>query len=517
MKIGPGVIDSLCKQVNRISNHEVDSDDDFDNYEPAEASCEPAVVEGQLCNLPYELYDLPNLREILSVETWNLCLTEEERISLTAYLPDMDEQTFWLTMNELLGGNDMHFGNPVDIFFKRLKGGFYPPKVVALRECLQFMQRRKYYHSLRSYHDNMVQMLNDMKRLWNPCGMDIGVKERIQMWRTRRTCRRNNLLDLNTVPEDGELLGEESKSDIVGHQVAKQKKFVTPKCSAKGVLKVKASGNYSFLNHNGKGVLKVLPKVPTFPQSTPLGIGRGVLDQNVNPLPVPLFFRNSGCVDEPSLPWPKVGASEVRMLLEEPQCTLNQQGTVLRTSRYSDSSNLKRKTMNSSLDNISGLGKHRLFRSNVGGSPSAEYESFTDVGVKRHSADGKDSWHNCGMVNKGTSMNLLRPFPFKLQGAEQKMRPMPEEHTINHPRPLDMVPRISDASFSKQEIKMTSTSDQMKDSENRYGKLNVSERFKDANVFPLTYKRRKAQVKNKSLEFGKPLSAGADSNFAFTE
>ena len=68
----------------------------------------------------------------------------------------MDQQTFWLTMKELLVGNDIFFGSPLDIFFNRLKGGCYPPKVGCFREGLEFLQRIKYYHSMRFYHDNMT-------------------------------------------------------------------------------------------------------------------------------------------------------------------------------------------------------------------------------------------------------------------------------------------------------------------------------------------------------------------------
>ena len=95
-KIGRHVsgVSSDCRQVSYSSN--VDNmvleenqasgtcfEDDSDDCEFEEVRCELGVVEGQLCNIPFELYDLPDLREILSLDTWNSCLTEDERLIWT--------------------------------------------------------------------------------------------------------------------------------------------------------------------------------------------------------------------------------------------------------------------------------------------------------------------------------------------------------------------------------------------------------------------------------------------------
>ncbi|KAJ6675105.1 DNA-BINDING PROTEIN-LIKE [Salix viminalis] len=85
-----------------------DSGNDSDDCELAELNCELGMVE------------------------------EEERFHLSAYLPDMDQEMFCLTMKELFDGSEIYFGNPLDEFFKKLKAGFYPPKVACFREGLQF-------------------------------------------------------------------------------------------------------------------------------------------------------------------------------------------------------------------------------------------------------------------------------------------------------------------------------------------------------------------------------------------
>lgn len=583
LKIGQRGVGGFCNQISdfnvkdmkmKKSNiHGIDYEDQFDDNELAEMGCELGMVEGQFCNIPYELYDLPNLREILSLETWNSCLTEEERFSLSAYLPDMDQQTFWLTMKELLGGSDLYFGNPLDTFFKRLKAGFYPPKVTSLRECLQFMQRRKYYHLLRSYQDNMAEMFKEMSRLWNQCERSISNQERIHMWRTRRKHKGNNLLDLNTIPEDGDFLCEETNSDAPLHHLSKKinsvgskrsdnifsslsangMKFISPNCNAKGSLKLKESFYGSVQNPypkitasdileksrtQPKGLLKVVPKVPfrldntkvvqRQPQPTLLASGKGLVDTKISSLPAPVYFRDTVGQHEYPLLQQKVGDVDVHTTLEEPQCVLNQQESAIKTSRYSESSTLTRKIkreMNPSLDDVDDLGVQKLSRSNAGRASNVEYESLMDsTSEKRYRFGGKNYWQNLGLGSKGISESSLIQFPFRIQcyGGEWQIKPKQEEHVANHPRISDMVSNNSNLVVGKRETYVASPSDQMKAhsdacvkiSEKLTVKPGVSERSKAEPTLPLTYKRRKAQVKHNSLQFGKPLTTGLDLNTA---
>ncbi|KAL5792095.1 hypothetical protein ACOSP7_000689 [Xanthoceras sorbifolium] len=526
-------------KIEKRSVPGVDLEDDSDDYELAEMNCEFGLVEGQLCNIPYELYDLPNLREILSIETWNSCLTEEERFSLSAYLPDMDQQTFWLTMKELLGGSDMYFGSPLDIFFKRLKGGFYPPNVTSFRECLQFLQWRKYYHSLRSYHDNMTEMFKEMNRLWSQCEMTIGVEGRIYKWRTRRQKRVNNLLDLNTIPEDGDLLGEWTNSDAALHPLSKKinplgskrvnntfsslsaggMKIVPPNCNAKGVLKLRASPNCALQNHNPKisssdileqcrsepkGLLKVVPKVSSIglehskvvlrqPQPNLLGSNKGSVDRRISSLLVSVYLRDICGLGESPFLRPKAGDNEVPTTLGQSKCVLNRQESSIRTSRCSEASTsmrkIKRET-NSSSDDIADIGDKKLF----------EYESLMEA--KRSNVGAKAWWQNLGTGRNGISVSSITQFPLKdpCYERERQIKPMREEHTTVHPANADMVSRISDVDIVKQEIQAASSLDQMKgrsdasvkNPEKLFGNPSVSQGFKDDLVLPLTYKRRKA-------------------------
>ncbi|XP_044491261.1 uncharacterized protein LOC123215293 [Mangifera indica] len=549
LKISQQDVGGFCKHISNLNGKDmkvekntvldVDSEDD---HELAEVGCELGMVEGQMCNIPYELYDLPDLREILSMETWNSCLTEEERFFLSAYLPDVDQQTFWLTMKELLGGSDMYFGNPVDTFFKRLKGGFYPPKVACFRQCLQFMQRTKYYHSLRSYHDKMVAMFKDMSKQWSQCEMSIGVHGRIHTWRTRRKHGGNNLLDLNTVPEDSDLLGDETNSIIPEHHLSKKMKLVssnpannnflslsterlkivTPNCNAKGFLKLKASRKSLLQNHNPKvtaadtsekyrsepkGVLKVVPRVPSIPLEHSKVMPRQL--QPISCLPTSASFREAGALGELPFLQHRVGDGEVHMTKKEPWCVLNQQESAAGISRFSESSTsarMVRREMDTSLDDTVDLVEQKLSRSNVGRSVNVESESLMDtMGPKRYYFGGTGS--------KGIHESSLAKFPFKIQCYEGmcQIKPMQQEYITVNPSIPNMVPRVPDVGISKQETEVRS-SDQI----NCQMDVSVknSEGLKNEPVFPLTYKRRKAQVKHKPFDFGKPLTAGPDLNSA---
>lgn len=143
--------------------------DDYDTLEWGETGVEFCHLDNQTCSIPLELYDLPGLEDILSVDVWNECLSEEERFSLSKYLPDMDQETFMLTLKELFTGSNFHFGSPIKMLFSMLKGGLCEPRVALYRHGLKFFQRRQHYHLLRKHQNNMVSSLCQMRDAWLNC------------------------------------------------------------------------------------------------------------------------------------------------------------------------------------------------------------------------------------------------------------------------------------------------------------------------------------------------------------
>lgn len=540
------------KKRGKRSVRSVELEDSSDDCELAEVNCEFGLVEGQLCNIPYELYDLPNLRDILSLETWNSCLTEEERFYLSAYIPDMNQQTFWLTMKELLGGSDMYFGSPLDTFFERLKGGYYPPKVTSFRECLHSLQRRKHYHSLRSYNDNMTGMFKEMSKLWSQCDMNVGIEGRLYKWRTRQLKRSNSLLDLNTIPEDGDLLCEWTNSDAARHYLSRRvnplgnkianntlpllsaggMKFVSPNCGTKGVLKLRAPSNSSTQNPNlkmtssgrsePKGLLKVGPKVTPIgfehskavlrqPQLTSLGSNKGLVDHRISSLPVSLLLRDRCGPGESPIVQQKIGETELQTTLGLSNCVLNRQESPVRASRFSEGSSRKiliKRGISPSSDYIADLGGRKLFRTS-----NVEYESSVDqIDAMRSDVGAKAWWQNLSLGSGDVSVIPTTQFPLKDLSYKRN-------HSYVHQTNLA---RISDFDVGKQEPQLASSSLQMKgqtdadvkDHDKLSGNSSVPNGFKDDLVLPLTYKRRKATAKQKTFEYAKPLTIGADLNSA---
>ena len=259
-------------------NHEPTPLEDFDfDAEIAHVDCEIIKFRGQTCSVPYALYDLGNLKEVLSLENWNSCLSDEERFYLTAYLPNIDQETFRSTMRELLNGENLFFGSPIDTFFNGLKGGLYSPQVSNYRETLQFIHKRSYYHSLRSYHEKMCQTFENMKKCWKVIPNDASVEERLRIWRNQKIPNPVCPVDLNAMPEDGELSAEVdqdisllplSNKTVIGHS-----DLSASNTKPKGVLKLKSKSRIpepnsistplpvDCLSTKARGVLKIKPMI----------------------------------------------------------------------------------------------------------------------------------------------------------------------------------------------------------------------------------------------------------------
>ncbi|CAK7331672.1 unnamed protein product [Dovyalis caffra] len=154
--------------------------DDFDLLELGETGAEFCQFGNLTCSVPFELYDLPGLEDILSVDVWNDVLTEDDKFSLTKYLPDVDQDTFMRTLKELLEGGNFHFGSPIDKLFQMLKGGLCEPRVALYRNGLNFFQKRQHYHLLRKHQNSMVIHLCQMRDAWLDCkGYSIDEKLRV--------------------------------------------------------------------------------------------------------------------------------------------------------------------------------------------------------------------------------------------------------------------------------------------------------------------------------------------------
>uniref|UniRef100_A0A7N0UBH3 DEUBAD domain-containing protein n=1 Tax=Kalanchoe fedtschenkoi TaxID=63787 RepID=A0A7N0UBH3_KALFE len=163
--------------------------DHFDMLEMGDFGAEFCLVEDQTCSIPLELYDLPDLSDVLSLDVWNDCLSDEDRFNLAKYLPYMDEVTYMWTLKELLSGGDFHFGSPVHRLFEMMKGGLCEPRVALYHQGLNMLQKCTHYHQIRNHHNSMVSSFHQIIDIWGTYrGCSIEEKlYRLNIMRSRRT------------------------------------------------------------------------------------------------------------------------------------------------------------------------------------------------------------------------------------------------------------------------------------------------------------------------------------------
>ncbi|KAF6993303.1 hypothetical protein CFC21_010217 [Triticum aestivum] len=169
--------------------------DELEITQLGEAGAEMCQVGDQSVALPLELYDLPGLGGVISLDAWNGLLSEDDRLRLAAFLPDLDQETFARTLVELLRGDNFHFGSPLAALFDRLKGGLCDPRIVLYRRGSRFAERRKHYYHLQRYHNSMVLGLWDTKDCWKSCnGYSLG--ERLRAMDAMKAQRKQKELGL---------------------------------------------------------------------------------------------------------------------------------------------------------------------------------------------------------------------------------------------------------------------------------------------------------------------------------
>jgi nuclear factor related to kappa-B-binding protein len=162
-------------------------DSEGSDEENVERGSEVCQIGGDMCVVPAQLFDLPSLQGVLSLNTWNYSLTEEERERLLPFLPPFDEEdVFKDTIRELLGGGNFHFGSPITTLFDRLKKGLCHPRVSQYREGLKYLQRKEHYHLIRQYHNQMVNLFLEMQQTWESFP-EADFEERPEIWHKRQS------------------------------------------------------------------------------------------------------------------------------------------------------------------------------------------------------------------------------------------------------------------------------------------------------------------------------------------
>ncbi|KAJ4979397.1 hypothetical protein NE237_010177 [Protea cynaroides] len=240
--------------------------DDFDMSELGEVGAESSQLGSSNCSIPFELYDLPDLGEVLTLDVWNNCLTEEERFALAEHLPDVDQETFMRTLRELFSGSNFHFGCPLAMLFDMLKEGLCEPRVTLYRQGLNFFQKREHYHLLRKYQNSMVGNLIQMRNAWDTCA-GYSIEERLRVlniMRSQRSLMYEKMEDMGLETDTSDR--DDSGEGFWGKRLKDIK--LKPKIDRRDIYSVSTTLNYSsrgrpmplepvkYGKSNPKGILK---------------------------------------------------------------------------------------------------------------------------------------------------------------------------------------------------------------------------------------------------------------------
>ncbi|MED6224859.1 hypothetical protein PIB30_088220 [Stylosanthes scabra] len=159
-------------------------------------------VLADVLTIPKEFFDLDNLKEVLSYKVWKDHLSENERNLLVPFLPRGLEPH--QVVEELLAGNNIHFGNPFLKWGASLCSGDLHPDVIVDQEKHLKSEKRGYYSQLHNYHNDMIGSLVKLKETWESCKdpeKDIVQK----IWRAKNVEKRapSNANDLRVYDHEG--------------------------------------------------------------------------------------------------------------------------------------------------------------------------------------------------------------------------------------------------------------------------------------------------------------------------
>ncbi|CAL5368723.1 unnamed protein product [Camellia sinensis] len=117
--------------------------------------------------VPHEIFELDNLKGVLSYEVWQTHLSENERHYLTQFLPKGAETH--QVVQELLSEDNFHFGNPFLKWGASLCYGNRHPDVVLHQEQCFKASKKVYYSELQKYHNGMIGNLLTWKEKLASC------------------------------------------------------------------------------------------------------------------------------------------------------------------------------------------------------------------------------------------------------------------------------------------------------------------------------------------------------------
>ncbi|KAL1820157.1 uncharacterized protein LOC108219114 isoform X1 [Daucus carota subsp. sativus] len=185
---------------------------DLSPFIDAVPSCRNILAD--IVNVPQGTFDLENLSDVLSFEVWQTHLSEKERSFLTQFLPEGTEAQ--QVVQDLLAGDNFHFGNPFIKWSSSLCSGDLHPDAVLKKEHLVKANKKVYYSELQNYHYDMIKDLQILKARWSQMDPENDIGQ--NFWRSRKHVEKALPTNANkfAVHESDENLTSESCSSAAG-------------------------------------------------------------------------------------------------------------------------------------------------------------------------------------------------------------------------------------------------------------------------------------------------------------
>ncbi|TYJ08407.1 hypothetical protein E1A91_A11G072700v1 [Gossypium mustelinum] len=140
-------------------------------------------VLADVLTLPHEIFDLENLKRVLSYQVWQTHLSENERNLLMQFLPTgIDKEQ---TLRALFSGDNFHFGNHFLKWGASLCSGHLHPDKVIKEERRLKAEKKAYYSELQDYHNDTIDYLQKLKEKWESC-KDPEQEIVQKLWRSKR-------------------------------------------------------------------------------------------------------------------------------------------------------------------------------------------------------------------------------------------------------------------------------------------------------------------------------------------
>ncbi|KAL8581008.1 hypothetical protein ACOMHN_048042 [Nucella lapillus] len=121
---------------------------------------ERCILGKELVMLPEALNSQTDIFEhVMSTDTWNSVLNDEERKRLKALLPSFpeeDEAESDETIRRLFEGENFKFGNPLQQFHQKLKDGLLSPDIAKCNHMCRKFKKREYKFSQQQYYSDLI-------------------------------------------------------------------------------------------------------------------------------------------------------------------------------------------------------------------------------------------------------------------------------------------------------------------------------------------------------------------------